>query len=60
VILVVNPGQTKKDALRATMTQLERAEARILGVVINRIGKSASYHYEYYYPRQYYQTDQNV
>jgi len=60
VVLVVNPGRTKKDALKATMTQLERAEARILGVVVNRIGKNASHYYDYYYPRTYYTSNQKA
>jgi capsular exopolysaccharide synthesis family protein len=60
VILVINPGKTKKDALKATMTQLERAEARVLGVVVNRIGKNASYYYEYYYPQTYYTSNQKA
>jgi len=57
VILVVNPGKTKKEALKAAMMQFERSEARILGVVVNQIGKNASYYYDYYYSHQYYQAD---
>ncbi len=57
VIMVVNPGKTKKDALKAAMMQFERSEARILGVVVNQIGKNASYYYDYYYSHQYYQVD---
>lgn len=58
VILVVNPGRTKKDALKATMEQFARSEARILGLVVNQIGKNASYYYEYYYSHEYYQVDE--
>lgn len=57
VILVVNPGLTKKEAFKAAMTQLKRSEARILGVVVNQIGKKSSHYYEYYYAKSYYQTD---
>jgi non-specific protein-tyrosine kinase len=60
VILVVNPGRTKKDAVKAAMTQFERAEARMLGVIINRIGRNASYYYDYYYPRNYYTSNQDA
>ena len=60
VVLVVNPGKTKKEGLKASMIQLERAEARILGVVVNRIGKNASYYYDYYYPRSYYSSNPNA
>jgi non-specific protein-tyrosine kinase len=56
VILVINPGKTKKDALKAAMEQLARAEARILGIVINQIGKSGSQYYEDCYSRSYYQA----
>jgi len=58
VIIVINPGKTKKDALKATMEQFERSEARILGLVVNQIGKNASYYYEYYYSHEYYQVDE--
>jgi capsular exopolysaccharide synthesis family protein len=62
VILVISPGKTKKDALKAAMEQFERSDARILGLVVNQIGKNASsYYYEYYYSTKYYQVDeQNV
>ncbi|MBN2045295.1 MAG: polysaccharide biosynthesis tyrosine autokinase [Anaerolineales bacterium] len=59
VILVINPGKTKKDALKAAMEQLTRAEARILGIVINQIGKRSSQYYQYYYTKSYYHQTQN-
>lgn len=37
VIIVVQPGHTQTDAALATLEQLKRAGARILGVVLNRI-----------------------
>lgn len=58
VIVVINPGKTKKESLKATMDQLSRAEARILGIVINQIGRRGSNYYEYYYSKSYYQAKQ--
>jgi len=60
VIMVVNPGKTKKESLKAAMTQFSRAEARVLGVIINRISKNASHYYEYYYSRKYYTSHQDA
>jgi len=57
VILVISPGKTKKDALRAALTQLERAESRVIGVVVNQIGRKNSQYYQYYYSQSYYQDD---
>ena len=57
VILVISPGKTKKDALKVALTQLERAEARVIGIVVNQIGKKNSQYYEYYYSQSYYQDD---
>lgn len=57
VIIVISPGKTKKDALRAALTQLERAEARVIGVVVNQIGRKNSQYYQYYYSQSYYKDD---
>ncbi|WP_058301352.1 CpsD/CapB family tyrosine-protein kinase [Gorillibacterium timonense] len=50
VILVVDSGKTKKDALVKAKATLDRANARILGVVLNNVsrGKGDSYYYYYY------------
>ena len=56
VILVVSPGQTKKQALIAAMDQFERSEARILGVAVNQIVKKSAQYYGYYYSQSYYQS----
>jgi len=50
VILVVDSGKTKKDALVKAKANLERASARILGIVLNNVsrGKGDSYYYYYY------------
>jgi len=58
VIIVINPGKTKMESLKVTMEQLSRAETRILGIVINQIGRRGSNYYEYYYSKSYYQAKQ--
>jgi capsular exopolysaccharide synthesis family protein len=61
VIMVLHPGHTQADAAAATMEQLKRAGARVVGVVLNRIPRHrADYyggyrHYSPYYGQyQYY------
>ncbi|WP_058301306.1 CpsD/CapB family tyrosine-protein kinase [Gorillibacterium timonense] len=49
VILVVDAGKTKKDTLSKAKHTLERADARILGVVLNNISRSKGDSYYYYY-----------
>jgi len=62
VIMVVHPGRTHADAALATMEQLKRAGARVLGVVLNRIPRHrADYyggyrHYSPYYSGYHYHT----
>ncbi len=53
VLLVVQPGKTHIGAARATREQLDRAGARIVGAVFNRIPRSHGYYYggyRYYSP----------
>ena len=53
VLLVVQPGKTHAGAARATREQLERAGARVVGAVFNRIPRSHGYYYggyQYYSP----------
>jgi capsular exopolysaccharide synthesis family protein len=52
VVLVLRPGRTTEQAVKAMLEQLERAEARLLGVVINRIPRRGGTYYGSY--RQYY------
>jgi len=49
-ILVADSGKTKKDILFKAKSTLERANARILGVVLNNVSraKGDSYYYNYY------------
>lgn len=48
VLLVVRPGATEAEALAAAADQLERAGARMLGIVLNGVPRRAGF-----YPRAY-------
>jgi succinoglycan biosynthesis transport protein ExoP len=53
VILVIEPGKTRIDAAQAVLEQLQRAEARVLGVVLNPVSsKDAHYYGKYHYYTQ--------
>ncbi|MCG0275498.1 MAG: CpsD/CapB family tyrosine-protein kinase [Thermosediminibacteraceae bacterium] len=51
VILVVEAGSTEREAAIVAKQQLEKVNARILGVVLNKVKqeKSGGYYYYYYY-----------
>jgi len=51
VIIVIHPGRTNEGAARLMMTQLNRVNARVLGVVMNRLNLNHSSYYGAY--RQY-------
>lgn len=57
-ILVIQPGHTHGDAVKAILEQLSRVGARIMGVVFNRIPRPRSYYYGGYrhYKGYYYQS----
>jgi Mrp family chromosome partitioning ATPase len=58
VILVIQSGKTKVNNARAALEQLNRAEARVLGVVLNRIPKNrADYYGDYQNYSKYYKSD---
>jgi succinoglycan biosynthesis transport protein ExoP len=55
VLVVVRPGHTRKKFALAMMEQLRRADARILGVVLNRIPhRGAEYYGGFLYYSPYY------
>jgi succinoglycan biosynthesis transport protein ExoP len=66
VLVVIRPGHTRKKIALAMMEQLNRADARILGVVLNRIPhRGAEYYggflyYSPYYTDGYYTSDEEV
>lgn len=65
VLLVIVPGQTRKEVVRAIKEQVEHTGVRLLGVVFNRLqhsrrpgyGGYSYYYYPYYYSSNYYEVD---
>ncbi len=59
VLVIVEPGKTKIGSAQVLMEQLERADANILGVVLNPITRRISYYYSQYqyYSKNYYSSD---
>ncbi|MFQ5419995.1 MAG: polysaccharide biosynthesis tyrosine autokinase [Anaerolineae bacterium] len=56
VIMIVQPGHTHAEAAMAMLEQLNRAGARVIGVVLNRIPQRRPYYYggyRYYYSPYY-------
>ncbi len=62
VLLVLMPGKTRKEVVRAIKEQVEQTGVRLLGVVFNRLqpghhagyGSYSYYDYPYYYSSDYY------
>ena len=52
VLLVIRPGRTNVATAKAMLEQFQRADARVVGVVLNRIPRSGGLYYGGY--RQYY------
>ncbi|GAB4501654.1 MAG: hypothetical protein Fur0035_11970 [Anaerolineales bacterium] len=53
VLLVIQPGKTHRAAIRATLEQLKRAGANVIGVIFNRISASRMNYYSGYGQYQY-------
>jgi capsular exopolysaccharide synthesis family protein len=51
VVVVIESGETRVDAARLAQQALERANARVLGVVLNKTRPRRSYYYSYYQRR---------
>lgn len=49
VLIVVNPGKSRRDVLQKIKTHMGRAKANILGYVVNGVAPKPSYYYNYYY-----------
>ncbi len=64
VLLVVVPGQTRSEVVRAIKEQVDHTGVRLLGVVFNRLknsrraghGEYSYYAYPYYYSSNYYSS----
>jgi capsular exopolysaccharide synthesis family protein len=59
VLIIVHPGKTKLKSLKVAIDQFERAGARVIGLVFNRISRHDAYYYEYYKQNYYYQGNEN-
>jgi Mrp family chromosome partitioning ATPase/capsular polysaccharide biosynthesis protein len=56
VIMVNDVGRTRTNDARRAVEELRRGQAKILGIILNRIPKSrGGYNYYYYYYNYYYQ-----
>jgi len=53
VLIVIRPGHTREDVARSMMEQMDRAGARVLGIVLNRISRKNAVAYGSY---RYYST----
>jgi Mrp family chromosome partitioning ATPase len=53
VLLVIKPGKTQKAAVKATIELLTRANARIIGAVLNRISRDRGEYYRHYSYQNY-------
>jgi capsular exopolysaccharide synthesis family protein len=56
ILIVVQPGKTRTDAVKSTLDQFKRVGTKIVGVVLNRIPKNRGYYYggyRYYSPYYY-------
>ena len=66
VVLVIEPGKTERAPAIAALEQLQRADARVVGVILNRIPRNrADYygghqHYASYYKGYNYYSDDKV
>ncbi len=52
VLIVAQPGETDRNAIRYLLDQLHRANANIVGMVFNRVQEKQHY-YQYYYTQNY-------
>jgi capsular exopolysaccharide synthesis family protein len=67
VIIVVWPGHTQLNSVRATMEQFNRVGANVVGIIFNRIPKNRGNYYgdykhysQYYYSNYQSYTDDNI
>lgn len=61
ILFIIQPGSTHIDSARTTIELLSRVNARLLGVVMNRIPRNRGYYYGGYrhYSPYYYYTKKN-
>jgi polysaccharide biosynthesis transport protein len=58
VVLIVKPGVSRTESIRAIVDQLQRVNAKVLGIVFNRIPRNRGYYYGgySYYSGYYYRS----
>lgn len=57
ILLVIQLGKTRRDAIKEMVEQIERINIKIIGVVINKVSKRSNYYANYY--GNYYDTPKN-
>jgi len=57
VIIVIDAGTTREPALAHIVSEMQRVQAHIVGVVLNRFRRRSDSGYYYYYYNRYYQED---
>lgn len=57
VIIVIDAGTTREPALAHVIAEMERVQAHIVGVVLNRFRRRSDSGYYYYYYNRYYQEN---
>jgi capsular exopolysaccharide synthesis family protein len=60
LIFVTQPGKTRINHLTMHIKQLDQINARILGIVFNRISRNRNTYYGSYYYSNYYTADENA
>ena len=59
VVLILNAGMVTRDTAKQAKALLEKAKAKILGVVLNKVDiKREGYYYHYYNYSKYYDTEE--
>jgi tyrosine-protein kinase len=53
VLIVIQPGQSRRKAVHSMLEQFERAGARVLGIVLNKVPRSTIFEYGGYYSSYY-------
>ncbi|HEY52553.1 MAG TPA: polysaccharide biosynthesis tyrosine autokinase [Caldilineae bacterium] len=59
VLLVVDSGNTREPALMQTMREMEKVQAHVIGVALNRFKARGDAGYYYYYYNRYYSHDED-
>lgn len=57
VLVVARAGKTPREEVRATVQQLRRVRANILGLILNGVSSALSPQYAYYHRSDYYHRD---